>query len=145
MKKSLMAIIIKNYLQLSDFKGIWKRWDTIVYWKEAEHGLKVAPKGFLEFVTQKLGMESSTAKRITDDPENQDLADERCLLLYLERHKDKLINCNVSSSSGISQTVSTVENIYGQLQRRYFGFETNGERKYFTRKEYNSPKLPLVM
>ena len=116
-----------------------------MYWKEAEHGLKVAPRRFLEFVTQKLGMESSTAQKITDDPENQDLADERCLLLYLQSHKHKLINCNVSSTSGISQTVSTVENIYGQLQRRDIGLETNGERRYFIRKECNSPKLPLVM
>ena len=116
-----------------------------MYWKVAELGLKVAPKGFLEFVTQKLGMESSTAKRITDDPENQDLADERCLLLYLESHKHKLVNCNVSSSYGISQIVSTVENIYWQLQRRHFALETNGERKYFTRNNCNSPKLPSVM
>lgn len=116
-----------------------------MYWKEAERGLKVAPKGFLDFITQKLGMESSTAQKITDDPENQDLADERCLLLYLKSLKHKLINCNVSSSSGISQTVSTIKNIYEQLQRRDIGLEVNGEKRYFTPKEYNSPKLPLVM
>ena len=117
-----------------------------MYWKEAELGSKVAPRSFLEFVTQKLGMESSTAQKITDDPENQDLADERCLLLYLQSHQHKLINCNVSSTSGISQTVSTVENIYGQLHQRDNGLEINGrERRYFTRKECNSQKLPLVM
>ena len=116
-----------------------------MYWKEAELGLKVAPKGFLEFVSQKLGRESTTAQRITDDPENQELADERCLLLYLESHRHKLIKCKVTSSYGISQTVSTVEKIYGQLQQRHVGIETNSEKLFFVPKECVSPKLPSVM
>ena len=135
------------------FTGVWEQWDTIVYPKEAvtPHGVKVAPEGYLEIIVQKvqqnLGSDEDTiSQQITDDPENQDLADERCLLIYLLSHRDKLVQYDFSSSAGVSQMVSTVHQIFEQLHNRQVGLlSAPADRIVCTRKVWNSQRLPMVM
>ena len=135
------------------FLGVWEQWDTIVYPKEAEtpHGVKVAPEGYLGIVARKFlsfGGEDTISRQITDDPENQDLSDEQCLLIYLSSHHDRLVQCNVSSHAGISQMVSTVHKIFEQLHNRQVALlstSTNQTTCTYTRKVWNSQRLPMVM
>lgn len=123
-----------------------------MYQKEAEasHSVKVASEEFVEYLKQKLshsgtGNDTISQKQMTDNPENQDLADERCLRIYLQSHQNRLIDCDISSSSGVSQTVQTVQEIYKQLQTRKIGI-VSGDRNCYVRKDWNSSqKFPLVI
>ena len=129
------------------FLGVWEQWDTIVYPKEAEtpHGVKVAPEGYLEIIARKvrsLGVEGTISQQITDDPENQDQADERCLLIYLLSHRDRVLQCDVPTHVGVSQMVSTVHKIFKQLHDRQVAIIS---ASIYTRKVWNSQRLPMVM
>ena len=139
------------------FTGVWEQWDTIVYPKEAEtpHGVKVAPEGLLEFLAQKVVQNISAAadddtsrQQIPDDPENQELADERCLYIYLQAHQKRLLDCDLSSSAGISEMVDTVQKILDQIQNRKYGLlSTSGpaDRSFFTRHKWNSSQRLTVV
>ena len=135
------------------FIGTWERWDTIVYPKEVAtlHGTKVAPEGYMGYFAQKWRSykleDSKMSELITDDPENQELADERCLLTYLQSHHDRLVLCDVSSGAGISQIVHTIQKIFDQLQTKHVGFLTLSltSRFYFVRKEHNSSQKIAVV
>ena len=124
-----------------------------MYPKEAvtPHGVKVAPEGYLEVIArkfqQKFGAEEGTiSQQITHDPENQDLADEQCLLIYLSSHHDILVQCDVSSCADISQLVSTVHKIFEQLHNRQVVLlSASADRTIYTRKVWNSQRLPTVM
>ena len=124
-----------------------------MYPKEVEtpHGVKVAPEGYFEIFVQKvqqnLGAEEDTVSQlITDNPENQDQADERCLLIYLSSHHDRLVQSDISSRSGVSQMVSTVHKIFEQLHNRQVALlSTSADRIVCTRKVCNSQRLPMVM
>lgn len=135
---------------------MWEQWDTIVYPKEVAtlHGTKVATEGYIDYFTQKWreykSEDTQTSKPITDDPENQELVDERCLLTYLQSHQDRLLLCDVSSSAGVSQIVHTIQKIFHQLQFKKLGFLFHslsaGDRTYFTKKECNSSqKISMVL
>ena len=129
------------------FLGVWEQWDTIVYPKEAKtpHGVKIAPEGYLEIIAQRvrsLGGEGTISRQITDDPENQDQADERCLLIYLSSHRDRVLQCDVSSHAGVSQMVSTVHKIFEQLHDRQVAILSTS---IYTRKVWNSQRLSMVM
>ena len=137
--------------------GVWEQWDTIVYPREAEtpNGVKVAPEGLLDFLAQKVVQnlssdDDTTRQQITDDPEDQELADERCLYIYLQAHQKRLVHCaDLSSSAGISEIVDTIQKIWDQLQTRKFGLLSpsgHGDRSYFTRAKWNSSqRLAVVM
>ena len=133
--------------------GVWEQWDTIVYPREAETptGVKVAPEGLLDFLAQNLGAgDDTTRQQITDDPEDQELADERCLYFYLQAHQKRLVHCaDLSSSAGISEIVDTIQKIWDQLQTRKFGLlspSDHGDQSYFTRAKWNSSqRLAEVM
>lgn len=78
---------------------------------------------------------------ITDDPDNQELADELCLLAYLQHHQDRLLLCDASLSAGVSQIVHTIERMFDQLKTKNVGFLSRaifGDRIYFTKKECNT-------
>ena len=135
------------------FTGVWEQWDTIVYPREAEtpHGIKVAPEGLLDFLAQKVAQNFSAdddtlSQQITDDPENQELADERCLFIYLQSHQKRLVHCELSSSAGISKIVDTVQKIFDQLQTRKHGLlSTSGDQYYFTKNKCNSSQRLTVV
>lgn len=128
------------------FTGMWERWDSIVYPKEVAtlHGTKVAPEGYMDLFAQKWrsykSEDSKMSELITDDPENQELADERCLLTYLQSHQDRLVLCDVSSDAGVPQVVHAIQKIFDQLQTKNVGFLSYSafNRSYFTKKEHNS-------
>ena len=134
--------------------GVWEQWDTIVYPREVETptGVKVVPEGLLDFLAQKVVQNLSTdddtsRQQITDDPKDQELADERCLYIYLQAHQKRLVHCaDLPSSAGISEIVYTTQKIWDQLQTKKFGLLCHGDRIYFTRTKWNSSqRLAVVM
>ena len=130
--------------------GMWEQWDTIVYPKEVAtfYGTKVASESFIDLIAQTFWEFSSVVEMskliADDDPENQKLADERCLLTYLQSHQDRLLLCDVSSSAGVSQIVHTIQRIFEQLQFRKVGI-LSGDRSYFTKKKINSSQTISVV
>ena len=124
-----------------------------MYPKEAvtPYGVKVAPEGYFERIAQKVqqnfgGEEDTINQQITDDPENQDQADERCLHIYLLSHRDRLVQHDFSSRADVSQMVSTVHQIFEQLHNRKVGFPSpSGDRNCYFRKVFNSQRLTMVI
>ena len=130
------------------FLGVWEVWNTIVYPRKPEtpHRAKFAPFRMFAQRVQGLSGEDTISRQNTDDPINQDLADEQCLYIYLSHHHDILVQCEVSSHTGVSQMVSTVHRIFEQLHNRQVALlSTSTDQTTDTPKLCNSQRLPMVM
>ena len=129
---------------------MWKRWDTIVYPKGTvtDHGVLVTQAGTkAEMVEYFLSVSELFLEDIQtpNNPEDEESVVARCLSIYLHSYKKKLQSCDiVSTTSGISQMVYCVEQIFNQLQHRLIGHVSTSDRTCYSRKEWSSQKLILV-
>ena len=130
---------------------MWERWDTIVYPKGTvtDHGVLTRDRneaGVVEYflVVSELFLEDDN-QQTPNNPEDEELVVARCLNIYLHSYKKKLQSCDiVSTTSGISQMVYSVEQIFNQFQHRLIGHVSTSDRTCYYKKEWSSQKLILV-
>ena len=107
---------------------MWEQWDTIVFRKDSEHGVRdVGGPGIVSQFQTVTGLENI-------DPKNLELVVASCLGIYLHSCQINLQRCDiVSATFGISQMFCNVELIFNQLKCRLIGHEsTAGDRIRYT-------------
>ena len=131
---------------------MWERWDTIVYPKGivTDHGVLLRDGDDAAMLESFLAVSGELFldgidKRMPNNPEDEELVVARCLNIYLHSYKKKLQSCDiVSTTSGISQMIYSVEQIFNQLQHRLIGHISTSDRTCYSSKEWSSQKLILV-
>ena len=127
---------------------MWEHWDTIVYPKGTVtfSGVLVSVDGNETENFSKIRYETCTDEQITNiDPEDEESVVARCLSIYLHSYKKKLQSCDiVATTSGISQMIYSVEQIFNQLQHRLIGLTQYDDRTCYFKKDWSSQKLISV-